>query len=134
MFLFTSRPMAPKTPLLKRKYLLRKHRKMSGTPALPSSHVYKGMRGSGAGVGGWWIFTPQGEESPGSLLGWGRGVLLFAQPQVPAWGKAGPGAEETGQQSLSGGEGSALKPTKLKEGLSGPVSFPQPVGKVGMER
>lgn len=88
----------------------------------------------GAGVGGWWIFTPQGEESPGSLLGWGRGVLLFAQPQVPAWGKAGPGAEETGQQSLSGGEGSALKPTKLKEGLSGPVSFPQPVGKVGMER
>ena len=57
MFLFTSRPMAPKTPLLKRKYLLRKHRKMSGTPALPSSHVYKGMRGSGAGVGGWWFIV-----------------------------------------------------------------------------
>ena len=65
---------------------------------------------SGQGWGGWRIFTPQGEESPGSLLGWGRGVLLFAQPQVPAWGKAGPGAEETGQQSLRGGEGSALKP------------------------
>ena len=73
-----------------------------------------------------------GAVRSGSLPGWGRGVLLFAQPQVPAWGKPGPGAEETGQQRL---RAMRCRPeaAKLREGLSAPVSFPQPAGKVGMK-
>lgn len=48
-FLFTSRPVAPKTPC-RRKYL--RHGQVSNSGLLPSSHVYKGTRGSGAEVEG----------------------------------------------------------------------------------